>query len=56
MIDQQVALQPDILHLHIGADEVFYLGASDESKYQIEDMGMSLGKIFLKHVRQVAGW
>jgi len=55
MIDQQMALQPNIERIHIGADEVWALGASEQSIQQMEQFGSTKHQIFLNHIREVAG-
>ncbi|XP_067944529.1 hexosaminidase D-like [Watersipora subatra] len=55
MIDQQLALQPQVQQIHIGADEVWDLGSSRESVEQMKMYGVSKEQIFLNHIREVAG-
>lgn len=55
MVEQQLLLQPDVKHLHIGADEVWDLGSSPESQDQINNYGQTKETLFLNYVREVAG-
>ncbi|KAM9296254.1 hexosaminidase D [Gastrophryne carolinensis] len=55
MIGQVMALHPAARCLHIGADEVYYLGKGAESDELLRGRGLSVTDIFLSHLRNVAG-
>ncbi|XP_067912075.1 hexosaminidase D-like isoform X2 [Heterodontus francisci] len=42
--------------LHIGADEVFHLGESAESKQWINEQRGDIGKMFLDHIKEVGSF
>lgn len=53
MLSQVLAKHKKSTWLHIGADEVFYLGESTESKQWINKGRGDIGQIFLKHVKEI---
>ena len=55
IIDQQMALQPDVEYIHVGCDEVWALGSSNESQSLMNQFSMSKDTMFLQHVKQVLG-
>ncbi|TRZ00228.1 hypothetical protein DNTS_014327 [Danionella cerebrum] len=54
MMQQVMKLHPESSFLHIGADEVYMLGESDESKQWLSIPGRSVHQLFLNHVIKVA--
>ncbi|KAM5135395.1 hexosaminidase D [Mantella aurantiaca] len=54
MIGQVMELHPAIQWLHIGSDEVYYLGKGEESKVKISESGLCVEDIFLSHMKKVA--
>ncbi|KAM5272700.1 hexosaminidase D [Ctenodactylus gundi] len=54
MIDQVLGLHPGIHWLHIGCDEVYYLGEGEASRQWLQQEQNSLTKLCLSHVRAVA--
>ncbi|XP_053565755.1 hexosaminidase D [Bombina bombina] len=54
MISQMMALHPGVRWLHIGSDEVYYLGEGEESQQQRSELSLSVEDIFLSHLRAVA--
>ncbi|XP_032899885.1 hexosaminidase D isoform X1 [Amblyraja radiata] len=56
MIDQIMAIHNDIRWLHIGSDEVYYLGEGEESKQLIEHGQTNIDSLFLSHVKAVASY
>ncbi|CAH2292128.1 hexosaminidase D [Pelobates cultripes] len=54
MLQQVMDLHPDIQWLHIGSDEVYYLGEGEESKLLRTERSLTVVKIFLSHLRAVA--
>lgn len=56
MIDQIMALHKDLKWLHIGSDEVYYLGEGEESKKLFETSQTSADSLFLSHVKAVASY
>ncbi|XP_078274001.1 hexosaminidase D-like isoform X2 [Rhinoraja longicauda] len=53
MLSQILAKHRKSTWLHIGADEVFHLGESTESKQWINEGRGDLEQIFLKHIKEV---
>ncbi|XP_069786423.1 hexosaminidase D-like isoform X2 [Narcine bancroftii] len=56
MIDQIMAIHDDIKWIHIGSDEVYYLGEGEESKKLIEQGQTNIDSLFLSHVKAVASY
>uniref|UniRef100_A0A8C5QZ68 Hexosaminidase D n=1 Tax=Leptobrachium leishanense TaxID=445787 RepID=A0A8C5QZ68_9ANUR len=54
MLQQVMELHAGIRWLHIGADEVYYLGEGEESKNLLSATSITIEDIFLSHVRAVA--
>jgi hexosaminidase len=54
MIDQVVALHSDIKYLHIGCDEVYYLGECVRCGLTMVDHQWSKKQLFLHHVSRLA--
>ncbi|XP_067012083.2 hexosaminidase D [Anabrus simplex] len=54
MIDQIMELHPDIKNLHIGCDEVYYLGLCVRCAMAMIDNKWSRSQLFLNHVVRVA--
>lgn len=54
MIDQVVALHPDIKYLHIGCDEVYYLGECVRCGLTMVDHQWNKKQLFLHHVSRLA--
>ncbi|KAL0595781.1 Hexosaminidase D, partial [Plecturocebus cupreus] len=55
MIDQVLELHPVAQRLHIGCDEVYYLGEGEASRRWLQQEQNSTGKLCLSHMRAVAG-
>ena len=53
MIDQLMSLHPNIQHLHVGCDEVYYLGHSKESAQMMREKFYDGKGLFLHHVSKV---
>ncbi|XP_078081607.1 hexosaminidase D-like isoform X2 [Mustelus asterias] len=56
MIDQITAMHKDLKWLHIGSDEVYYLGEGEESKKLFETSQTNADSLFLSHVKAVASY
>ncbi|XP_060700177.1 hexosaminidase D-like [Hemiscyllium ocellatum] len=56
MIDQIMAIHKDSKWLHIGSDEVYYLGESEESKQLFAQTETTADSLFLSHVKAVANY
>ncbi|XP_067860332.1 hexosaminidase D-like isoform X2 [Heptranchias perlo] len=56
MIDQIMAIHKDLKWVHIGSDEVYYLGEGEESKQLIEQSKTNVDSLFLSHVQTVASY
>uniref|UniRef100_UPI00398EAB96 hexosaminidase D-like isoform X1 n=2 Tax=Pristiophorus japonicus TaxID=55135 RepID=UPI00398EAB96 len=56
MIDQIMAVHKDLKWVHIGSDEVYYLGEGEESKQLIEQSLTDVDCLFLSHVKAVASY
>lgn len=54
MLKQVMELHPGVRWLHIGSDEVYYLGDGEESKSLLSTRSITVEEIFLSHVRAVA--
>ncbi|XP_063817138.1 hexosaminidase D isoform X1 [Pseudophryne corroboree] len=54
MIRQVMELHPEVQWLHIGSDEVYYLGEGEESKKYFSENGHSVEDLFLSHLKKVA--
>ncbi|CAH1782853.1 unnamed protein product [Owenia fusiformis] len=54
MIDQMMALHPDISYLHIGCDEVYHLGMSQMSQDMMAHLRISKNDLFVRHVSTIA--
>ncbi|XP_064179321.1 hexosaminidase D isoform X2 [Anguilla rostrata] len=53
LVRQVLELHPDIRFLHIGADEVYFLGQGEESKHWLSMPGHDIHQLFLGHVTKV---
>ncbi|XP_041072959.1 hexosaminidase D-like isoform X1 [Carcharodon carcharias] len=56
MIDQIMAIHTDLKWMHIGSDEVYYLGEGEESKKLFEQSQTNVDSLFLSHVKAVASY
>jgi hexosaminidase len=54
MIDQVMAVHTDIKYLHIGCDEVYYLGECVRCGLTMVDHQWSKKQLFLHHVSRLA--
>ncbi|RUS76014.1 hypothetical protein EGW08_016219 [Elysia chlorotica] len=54
MLDQVMKLHPDVLHFHIGCDEVFHLGLCDKCLMRMKQESMSKDQLFFAHVKKVS--
>uniref|UniRef100_T1IV43 beta-N-acetylhexosaminidase n=1 Tax=Strigamia maritima TaxID=126957 RepID=T1IV43_STRMM len=54
MIDQVIALHPNIKWLHIGADEVYYLAQCSQCQQKMSFMNWDKDRLFLEHAKTVA--
>lgn len=54
MLEQVIALHPDSKMIHIGADEVYYLGICDQCFNAMNKHNWSKHKLFLEHISAVA--
>ncbi|XP_010352673.2 hexosaminidase D isoform X2 [Rhinopithecus roxellana] len=54
MIDQVLELHPGTRWLHVGCDEVYYLGEGEASRRWLQQEQNSTGKLCLSHMRAVA--
>ncbi|XP_069808219.1 hexosaminidase D isoform X2 [Dendropsophus ebraccatus] len=54
MIRQVMELHPGIRWLHIGSDEVYYLGEGEESKKHLAEHGQTVEDLFMCHLKKVA--
>ncbi|XP_077183735.1 hexosaminidase D [Paroedura picta] len=54
MIDQVLALHEELRWLHIGCDEVYYLGEGEESKQWLQQEENTIEKLCLVHLKAVA--
>ncbi|XP_076853382.1 hexosaminidase D-like isoform X4 [Brachyhypopomus gauderio] len=53
MLSQVLRRHPEAKWIHIGADEVWGLGESEDSKRWLKENGEDVGALFLKHVSTV---
>ncbi|XP_048411100.1 hexosaminidase D-like isoform X2 [Stegostoma tigrinum] len=56
MIDQIMAVHKDLKWLHVGSDEVYHLGESEESQKLLAQTQNTVDSLFLSHVRAVANY
>ncbi|KAK6622086.1 hypothetical protein RUM44_001893 [Polyplax serrata] len=56
MIDQVLKAHPTSKYIHIGCDEVFYLGKCERCKKKMADEKLNEHKLFLNHVKKVASY
>ncbi|XP_059144400.1 hexosaminidase D-like [Physella acuta] len=56
MIDQVMALHPNIQHFHMGCDEVYHLGICEVCKRNMVDNSLGRDQLFFSHVREVASY
>ncbi|GCB71112.1 hypothetical protein scyTo_0001461 [Scyliorhinus torazame] len=56
MIDQIMTIHKDLKWIHIGSDEVYYLGEGEESKKLFETGQTNIDCLFLSHVKAVASY
>ncbi|XP_067859085.1 hexosaminidase D-like [Heptranchias perlo] len=56
MVSQVLDKHSKSAWLHIGADEVFHLGESAESKQWISEQRGDIGKMFLEHIKEVGSF
>ncbi|XP_072882065.1 hexosaminidase D-like isoform X1 [Hemitrygon akajei] len=56
MIDQIMAIHNNVKWIHIGSDEVYYLGEGEESKQLIEQGQTDKNSLFMFHVKAVASY
>ncbi|XP_024090325.2 hexosaminidase D isoform X3 [Pongo abelii] len=54
MIDQVLELHPGAQWLHVGCDELYYLGEGEASRRWLQQEQNSTGKLCLSHMRAVA--
>ncbi|CAJ0937914.1 unnamed protein product [Ranitomeya imitator] len=54
MIRQVMELHPGLRWLHIGSDEVYYLGEGEESKKYFSKNGHTVEDLFICHLKKVA--
>ncbi|KAM3921928.1 hexosaminidase D [Leptodactylus fuscus] len=54
MIRQVMDLHPGVRWLHIGSDEVYYLGEGEESKKYLSETGLAVEDLFMCHLKKVA--
>lgn len=54
MIDQIMGLHPHIRWLHIGADEVYYLGNCNHCLHKMTTMMWDKNRLFMEHVKSIA--
>ncbi|XP_056406471.1 hexosaminidase D [Hyla sarda] len=54
MIRQMMEHHPGIRWLHIGSDEVYYLGEGEESKKILSENGWAVEDLFMCHLKKVA--
>uniref|UniRef100_A0A2K5RX16 Hexosaminidase D n=1 Tax=Cebus imitator TaxID=2715852 RepID=A0A2K5RX16_CEBIM len=54
MIDQVLELHPGAQRLHVGCDEVYYLGEGEASRRWLQQEQNSTGKLCLSHMQAVA--
>ncbi|PNJ87446.1 HEXDC isoform 5 [Pongo abelii] len=54
MIDQVLELHPGAQWLHVGCDELYYLGEGEASRRWLQQEQNSAGKLCLSHMRAVA--
>ncbi|XP_071988571.1 hexosaminidase D-like [Engystomops pustulosus] len=54
MIRQVMELHPGVRWLHIGSDEVYYLGEGEESKQRLAQGGLAVEDLFMCHLKKVA--
>ncbi|XP_073415800.1 hexosaminidase D isoform X1 [Dendrobates tinctorius] len=54
MIRQMMELHPGLRWLHIGSDEVYYLGEGEESKNFFSENGQTVEDLFICHLKKVA--
>ncbi|XP_040293439.1 hexosaminidase D [Bufo bufo] len=54
MIRQVMELHPGVRWLHIGSDEVYYLGEGEESKKYLSENGLAVEDLFMSHLKTVA--
>ena len=53
MVDQTLAAHPDASHIHIGCDEVYYLGHSPASVQLMKKKRINKNELFLYHTKRV---
>ncbi|XP_039291646.1 hexosaminidase D [Nilaparvata lugens] len=56
MIDDVLALHPKSQFIHIGCDEVYYMGQCGQCHQRMQQMGWSSSGLFLDHMITVAGY
>ncbi|MEE6506822.1 hypothetical protein FKM82_007866 [Ascaphus truei] len=54
MIRQVMELHPAVRWLHIGSDEVYYLGEGEESRQCLSQGSLAVEDLFLSHLKAVA--
>lgn len=54
MIDQIIDAHPDIQYLHIGCDEVYYIGKCTYCGQAMEKHKWTETDLFLNHVKRIA--
>lgn len=54
MIRQVMELHPGVRWLHIGSDEVYYLGEGEDSKKYLSENGRAVEDLFMHHLKKVA--
>ncbi|KAM4663997.1 hexosaminidase D isoform 2-T2 [Discoglossus pictus] len=54
IIQQVMELHPAVRWLHVGSDEVYYLGEGEESKQRLSEESLCVEDLFLSHLRAVA--
>ncbi|XP_075702596.1 hexosaminidase D isoform X1 [Rhinoderma darwinii] len=54
MIRQVLELHPGVRWLHIGSDEVYFLGEGEESKKYLSENGLTVEDLFMCHLKKVA--
>ncbi|XP_066444259.1 hexosaminidase D isoform X2 [Eleutherodactylus coqui] len=54
IIRQVMELHPGVRWLHIGSDEVYYLGEGEESKKYLSESGQAVEDLFMCHLKKVA--
>lgn len=54
MIDQIIALHPKLKYIHIGCDEVYYIGECDRCTKRLMENHWKTSQLFLQHVKSIA--